>query len=987
MPDFSIQRRPKLRKRINELKFATWNVRTLLRPGALEELKEEAIKYNIDLIALQEVRWPTSGFIEQRSHSLFHTEAKGGVFGNGFLISKKLRNQIIDFKPVSETICKLRLRAKFYNISIVNVHAPTEGKDESIKAAFYNKLEKIIDELPKYDMKIILGDFNAKIGKEKIYQPTIGKHSLHEESNENGKFLIELATIHNLKISSTYFPHKSIHKHTWKSPDSLTMNQIDHVLVTSRHVKNILDIKSCRGANMDSDHYMVRIKIACRISLKNQRTKGKVSEKWQLSDLKNKKTLSDYQEQLQKYLQTKPHNEVDVENMWQNVKDSIISAAEIVVNKQTTSNKKKWFDDECKLAVAKKNTARIKLLQRNTRSTANDYNNLKKAAYKLCRKKKRQYFKDKLEVMEEAQQRRDVKNFYSGIQANKKVHARQKSSLVRNKDGHLVTGSDIVDVWANHFKNLLNPTSLIDHQQQNESIHMLQRTDELESPTIDEVAEAIQKLNNNKASGIDNIPAEFIKSGNPPLLQRIHLLIAKIWESEQLPEDWKTVTLVPVYKKGDPWCCNNYRGISLLCITYKVLATILYKKLMPLVESSLGDYQCGFRRNRSTIDQIFTIRQILEKNWEYARRTFCLFIDFKTAYDSVVREEVWKYMKELNIPSKLVNLVKMTTSDLKYLVKIGNMESDTFETSAGLKQGDAIAPLLFNIVLEMILRKANINIERNIIRNTSQILAYADDIAILTRDLEEMRTIFSNIEQVALKAGLQINEKKTKIMVVDRRTPYTNESVEIQSHIFEVVQDFVYLGSLINPQNNCSMEIQRRINLGNRCVAALYDLLKSRILSKASKTKIYKTLILPVVIYGSETWTLSRIDEEKLLVFERRVLRRIFGPVRDGDSWRSRMNYELQQVYGSPSIMGIIKSRIISWFGHLMRMPNERFPHQVYHKTPAERRPSGRPKLRWIDKVKQNIQSLGLEQTWRRAVHDRRKWRQHVETAKIHFGL
>lgn len=177
--DGLLNRRPQLRNRTNELNFATWNVRTLYRPGALEELKEQATKYKIDLIALQEVRWPNTGFIQHRTHSMFHTASKGGLFGTGFLVYKSLRDNIIDFQPISETLCTLRLRGKFYNVSIVNAHAPTEDKDDNVKTAFYNKLEKVIDKLPRYDMKIILGDFNAKVGKESYYQPIIGKHSLH----------------------------------------------------------------------------------------------------------------------------------------------------------------------------------------------------------------------------------------------------------------------------------------------------------------------------------------------------------------------------------------------------------------------------------------------------------------------------------------------------------------------------------------------------------------------------------------------------------------------------------------------------------------------------------------------------------------------------------------------------------------------------------------------------------------------------------------
>lgn len=116
----------------------------------------------------------------------------------------------------------------------------------------------------------------------------------------------------------------------------------------------------------------------------------------------------------------------------------------------------------------------------------------------------------------------------------------------------------------------------------------------VDPPTLKETEDAIKKLNNNKASEIDNIPSELLKNGPALLAEKLHNLITKIWQTKQLPDDWNTVTLTPIYKKGDPLDSKNYRGISLLCTAYKVLANILYSGLKPLVEAQLGDYQCGF---------------------------------------------------------------------------------------------------------------------------------------------------------------------------------------------------------------------------------------------------------------------------------------------------------------------------------------------------------------------------------------------------------
>jgi hypothetical protein len=107
---------------------------------------------------------------------------------------------------------------------------------------------------------------------------------------------------------------------------------------------------------------------------------------------------------------------------------------------------------------------------------------------------------------------------------------------------------------------------------------------------------------------------------------------------EELPQQWKESIIVPIYKRVDKTDSKNYRGISLLSTAYKILSNILLARLTSYVNEIIGDHQCGFRRNRFTMDQIFYIRQILEKKWDFNGTVHQLFIDFKKAYDSVKRK-------------------------------------------------------------------------------------------------------------------------------------------------------------------------------------------------------------------------------------------------------------------------------------------------------------------------------------------------------------
>ena len=129
-------------------------------------------------------------------------------------------------------------------------------------------------------------------------------------------------------------------------------------------------------------------------------------------------------------------------------------------------------------------------------------------------------------------------------------------------------------------------------------------------PSAFKVELAIEKLKSHKSPGIDQIRAEMIKAGGRTIRCAIHKPIISIWNKEELPEEWKESIIVRIYKKGDKTECNNYRGISLLPATYKILSNILLESLIPYAEEVIGDHQCGFRCNRSTANHIFCIRQI-----------------------------------------------------------------------------------------------------------------------------------------------------------------------------------------------------------------------------------------------------------------------------------------------------------------------------------------------------------------------------------------
>ncbi|KAJ4450211.1 hypothetical protein ANN_01618 [Periplaneta americana] len=213
-----------------------------------------------------------------------------------------------------------------------------------------------------------------------------------------------------------------------------------------------------------------------------------------------------------------------------------------------------------------------------------------------------------------------------------------------------------------------------------------------------------------------------------------------------------------------------------------------------------------------------------------------------------------------------------------------------------------------------------------------------------------------------------------------------NGNIKIGNLSFEEVEKFKYIGATVTNINDTREEIKHRINMGNACYYSVEKLLSSSLLSKKLKVRIYKTVILPVVLYGCETWTLTLREEHRLRVFENKVLRKIFGAKRDEVTreWRKLHNTELHALYSSPDIIRNIKSRRLRWAEHvsLARMGESRNAYRVLVGRPEGKRPLGRPRRRWEDNVKMDLKAVGYnDREWINLAQDRDQWRAYVRTA------
>lgn len=934
------------------------------------EVNLELEKYRIQIAALQETRWKGDGQINNKNFTLLYSgDKKQGQYGVAFMVMREMKENIIQFKPINERLAYLRIAAKPFNISLLNAYAPTENANSEEKEKFYDTMEIEIEEIAKEDIIMITGDMNAQVGKENYISEVAGKHTIHNKSNNNGQRLCNFAVQTNMIISSTRHEHQWQHKATWVSPDQKNYTQIDHILINKRKQSSISDVRTYRGACADTDHYMVTATVKQKIR-KAAKTTNKIPT-WNKRKLTNEEKRNEYVIMIDEKLSHKKKKEENIDNEWNKIKLSIMQAAKEKLGTQEKEPKKEWFNEECKELSEKKAKARIKWIQTKNEKYKDEYEKIRKECKRMITHNKRDWVEESILRIEDERKNRNTKRFYQGIKKQQHKHNVEANNM-RDENGKITENEQEMKlVWENYFKELLTETNTDESKNVKKERN---REDKVEGenvrePTLEEIKNVIKSSKNGKAPGADGIDMELIKYGGEILCEQLHALIIKIWKEEKMPKDWEVGRMITIHKKGDPMECRNYRGITLLNNAYKILATIIQKRLASSTRHKIGQYQCGFLQGKSTIDAIHTLKQIMEKVHRAKINVDMLFIDFQQAFDSVKRGKLIEILKELEVDPKLRRLIKMTMENSKICVKTRKGDTCEFLVNKGVRQGDSLSATLFNLTLEYVTKKIN---KKSIRTNGGQIIAYADDVVLITKRREIMEEMVQEIVTEGEKVGLKLNANKTKIMRYGKQTQ--GEKIKIGGIEFEEVDKYKYLGVMITNKGDREAEIKEKLFATNKAYHMHKKLLKSKLLTRTTKMKIYNTIIKPVLMYDAETLTITKKEEEQLRIIERKILRDILGPIKvDSNEYRTRMNSELLQEIDGEDIVKTIKQQRVKWLGHIWRAGTEEMIYSILQWDPGSKR-RGRPRSTWLNEVKEDLHNAGIT-NWKTKTNDRKLWR------------
>ena len=320
-------------------------------------------------------------------------------------------------------------------------------------------------------------------------------------------------------------------------------------------------------------------------------------------------------------------------------------------------------------------------------------------------------------------------------------HTKVAASIVKDKDGNILTTEQMqAKRWAEHFTEVLNTeasTITADPPAPNDDLDIA-----IGVQAPQKVTHAIKQMKTGKSPETDNICIELL-------------------------ETYVITVIVKIPKKGDLQKCDNWRGIILLSMPSKIFCRVLLNRIEGAIDANLRQELAGFRRGKGCMDQMFSLRNIIEQSTKWNAPLYIGFIDFKKAFDSIHHQTLWKILRHYGLPPKIVGLISVLYKNFECSVLMDSIQTDYFPVKSGVRQGCILSPILFNITLDYIMRPTTQNARHGIqwtMFSQLEYLDYADDIALLSTNTRHLQQKANVLNENAKKAGLHINMKKTKVM-------------------------------------------------------------------------------------------------------------------------------------------------------------------------------------------------------------------------------
>ena len=960
-----------------------WNIRTMFQSAKAAQIAREMRTYRLDVLGISECRWPGSDKIVLSTGETVIWSGKEDRHESGvaLMMSKKAAKSLIEWKGVGDRILKAKFDSKYVVTTVVVCYAPTNSAEDSVKERFYDQLQTTVNEVSNHEMLIVGGDLNAKIGNDNTgRERCMGKYGLGT-MNENGHLFADFCQENELVVGGTLFRHKDIHKYTWESPDGITRNQIDHIAISRKWTASLKDVRTKRGADVNSDHVLLLAKVKLSLRAKKMKVERR---KLDVKRLRDEKVRDEFSLEIYNRFEVLMDEDVeDIDSYWMEYRDAVKETGEKVLGFEKRE-RKEWISEETWEAIEERKEVKKRLNRENDlRSDEREewkqqYSEKEKEVKTRVRRDKRRYMDEKASEAEEAAKVNDSRTLF---QISKELSKRGNfvsKGQVKKKDGTIATTeAEQQERWAEHFCEILNR----EEPQRTAVFEEGELLDiDCEAPTVGEIENAIKKMKNNKAAGSDGIPGELFKIQVEENARIMLKLFSKIWEDEKVPAEWLKGNIYKLPKKGDLGDCNNWRGITLLNIASKIFARCIFEKIQDPLEEVLRQNQAGFRKGRGCMDMVFVLRKLIEESVEFKKELYVNFVDFEKAFDSVFRQALWKVLREYGVPEKVIKMVRILYDGFECAVIHEGKLSAYFEVETGVKQGCLLSGLLFLLVIDWLMKRVTEMRSTGIewVNDTVlEDLDYADDLGLVSNNFNDTQEKMTRLARRARMVGLRVSAKKTEIL---RLNTQEDRSVMLEGQALKDCEVFTYLGCKMSKTGGTEDDINNRIHKARGAFVSLKAVWSSGIYKVKTKLRLYSAIVKSNLLYGCECWTLTKKLENKLRVFHQKCLRRIlrvFYP-------NLVSNRDILRRTEQKDIMEEVIDRKWRWTGHIARKPPEHLTRQALTWRQRGRRPRGRPRQTWgctMDKEAMEIGGVKFANLLEDA-QDRHRWRQRVIAAR-----
>src|ERR1700755_3177614 len=953
------------------LKVGTLNVRGVNKEEKREEVGVVMEERKLDILALTETKLKGEGDLAFGKYKGMYAGVNERVRareGVAIVMRDEWWSCVKARGRMGARIVWVRLRLRREYWVFICAYAPVVGANERERERFWESLSECVGSFDGRDHVCLLGDLNARVGVRRVNR-VIGPFGVDGE-NENGIEMVGMCAARGLMIGNTWFENKENHKYTWVSDVNGERGLLDFVCVSWEWRSRLLDVNVLRGAAMGiSDHYLVVAKIKVKGGWEKVGGRGRAVEIVRGERLEDEEKRSEYTRGIREKWEEVGGSEGEGgEKEWSKLKGALVEVARRVCGVKKLGNGRRkgseWWNEEMENMIKRKKEAYCKYLSTREGRDWEEYR-------ERCREVKREVKRAKKRVGEEWC-RKLAENFKErskmfwkevnkarrgGEEGGEGGRGGDGEEGVGREVGVVVEGErEVGERWKRHFSDLLTGVGGEEVVENNEGMLL----EEDGSISREEVRVAVGKVKMGKSAEMDGIYGEMIRVGGGVIVDWLVRMFNVCWGEGKVPQEWQDACVVPIYKgKGDKMACKNYRGISLLSVVGKIYGKVLVAKVKELTRERVGEEQGGVREGRGCVDQVFTLRMIGEKLREKDRVGYVCFMDLEKAYDRVCRKKLFEVLREGGVSGRLLNGIKSFYENCRARVRVRRELSDWFNVGVGLRQGCVMSPWLFNVLMDGVVR--GMEREGKGIRLRSRegewevnVLLFADDAVLVAESGEKLRMLVKEFVRECASKGLRVNSAKSKVMRIGGGNEAIRgeewEGVEVGGEKYEEVEEFKYLGMLVEGKGGMDGEIKNRVMEGMKVMGGLREVWKKGRISKEIKVRMFESMCLPSAMYGCETWVMNAQFRKRLEVFEMKGLRAVCG-LRRVDRIR---NERIREMCGwKRGIVGRAEEGVLRWFGHMCRMDENRMVGRVMRSDVEGGRGRGRPRMRWMDGVRE----------------------------------